>query len=109
MTEEKIVDDEKTQEKGETPGDSTNKKQELPKASFILLLSGIATQAYIQLGEVDNPLTKKNEQNIEQAKYTIDTLLVLEEKTKGNLSADEKKYLENILNDLRTRYINKAK
>ena len=95
MSEEKIVDDGKT--------------QELPKANIMLLLSGIATQAYIQLGVVDNPLTKKNEQNIDQAKYTIDTLLVLEEKTKGNLNDEEKKYLENILNDLRTRYIKEVK
>ena len=87
--------------------DSSGSK--LPEASFMLFLAGITTQAFIQLGEVDNPITKKNEQNLTQAKYTIDMINILEEKTMGNLSDEEKKYLDSALFDLRSRYLKKIK
>lgn len=81
----------------------------LPAANFMLFLAGLATQGYIQLGEVVNPISKKNEQNMEQAKYTIDMLNILSGKTKGNITDDEKKYMEKILYDLRERYLKKIK
>lgn len=114
MAEEKkiIIDEDwkkQVQEEREEAEPSENKKQPLPEQSFALFISAIATQAFIQLGEIDNLVTGKNEQNLDQAKYTIDTLKILEEKTKGNLTDDEKKYMDNLLYDLRTRYVQKVK
>lgn len=81
----------------------------LPDASFMLLLAGTATQAYIQLGEIENPLTKTNEQNLGQAKYTINTIKIIEDITKGNISEEESKYMENLIYDLRSKYLQKVK
>ncbi|KPJ62509.1 MAG: hypothetical protein AMS15_03645 [Planctomycetes bacterium DG_23] len=77
----------------------------MPQANFALFLSGLATEALIYLGEVENPLTKKKEKNLQRAKYSIDLLNIIEEKTKGNLSDQEKALLEQLLYDLRMRFV----
>lgn len=87
---------------------STGKKQ-APQASFILFISGLATQSYVHLGLVENPLTKKKEKDLNQAKYLIDILSILEEKTKGNLTKDEQNYLQAFLYNLRMAYIEYSK
>jgi len=77
----------------------------LPAASFELLVTHFALQALISLGAVDNPVTRKRQRDPQQAKHAIDLLAILEEKTKGNLSEDEKRHLESTLYDLRMRYV----
>ena len=79
-----------------------------PDPSLAFLVSGIVSQALIGLGQVANPLTQKQELNLEEAKFAIDTLQMLQEKTKGNLTDEEKKYLDAVLNDLRMRFIDAA-
>ena len=85
------------------------KKQEeastLPPASLLTFLSGLATQTLIQLGEIANPFTKKKEVSLDEARYSIDLLGILKEKTEGNLAEDEAKYLEALLYDLRMRFV----
>jgi len=76
-----------------------------PKPTFVFLVSGLVSQALIGLGEVANPLTKKRETNLDEAKFAIDTLQLLDDKTKGNLTKEEKKYLDAMLYDLRMRFI----
>ena len=89
---------------------STQKdKPRIPEASFSLFTSSLVTQALISLGEVENPFSKKSEQNLDQAKFTIDTLEIIREKTKGNLTEDEAKLLDTALYDLRMGYIEKSK
>ena len=85
------------------------KENTAPEANFILFISGLATQALLQLGEAKHPVTNADETNLTHAKYTIDSLKVLEEKTKGNLNEEEAKYFTNLLYDLRGRYLNKIK
>src|SRR5215218_269811 len=60
-----------------------------PPASFEMLITTLATEALVALGQMPNPLTNKAEMQPEQAKYLIDTLEVLQQKTKGNLTAAE--------------------
>jgi uncharacterized protein DUF1844 len=79
------------------------------KASFGLLVSSLATQALISLGEVENPFTKKREVNTDEARFHIDMLEMLEEKTKNNLEPNEANLLKNLLFDLRMRFVNKTK
>ncbi len=81
----------------------------IPDASFSFFISSLVTQALISLGEVENPFSKKREQNLDQAKFTIDTLEIIKEKTVGNLSEDETKLLDTALYDLRMRYVEKSK
>ena len=84
-----------------------DKQQEtpLPEISFINLIFSLSTSVLIQLGEIQDPITQQLAKNLPLAKQTIDLIGMLEEKTRGNLTSDEGKVLENILYDLRMRYI----
>lgn len=73
-----------------------------------LFVSGLAMEALIALGEMPHPATRKQAMNLAQAKYLIDLLGVLEEKTRGNLSVDEDRLLKDALYQLRMRYLTKS-
>jgi predicted alpha/beta-hydrolase family hydrolase len=75
------------------------------KPSFAQFLSGLATQALMSLGELENPMTRRREVDLAQAQQTIDLLELLQEKTKGNLTPQEENFLTNVLHDLRLRYV----
>ncbi len=112
ITEEnrKTVDQEWEKYEQKTSNESLDTKENtVPEANFVLFISGLATQALLQLGEAKHPVTNADETNLTHAKYTIDSLKILEEKTKGNLSDEESKYFTNLLYDLRGRYLNKIK
>lgn len=72
--------------------------------NFSLFISSLSMQALIFLGEIENPLTHKTEKNLDQARYIIDTIAMLKEKTKGNLDAQESNVIDNILYELRMKY-----
>lgn len=76
-----------------------------PEPDFNFFITTLAIQASIFLGAMPNPATNAIEKNLPQAKFIIDTLGMLKEKTKGNLSSEEEKALENILYELRSQYI----
>ena len=75
----------------------------VPQANFLNFLSGLGSQALMQLGEIPNPASGQREANIPFAKYSIELLHVLKEKTDGNRSDEESQYLESMLGDLDTR------
>ena len=79
--------------------------QELPPASFEMLVSTFASEALIALGQVPNPINNEYTLSWEHARYTIDMLQVLEDKTKGNLSTDEAAMLEGLLHQLRMAFV----
>ncbi len=108
MSEEKEKDTVKplTQE---TKQQTQKTKQQIPEASFKLFISSLATQTLINLGEMASPFSKKKALDLDQAKFTLDTLQIIKDKTEGNLTDDETKYLDTLLHDLRTRYVEKAK
>ena len=87
------------------PEPEKRKRSPLPEPSFPLLLASLATQALAALGVMPHPETNKAEADLEQAKHVIDTLGILEEKTKGNLTPEEKRYLDSLLFDLRLQYV----
>ena len=72
---------------------------------LILMFEAAALQ---QMGKLINPLTGKIEKDLEQAKFSIDVLGMLEEKTKGNLNPEEQRYLQGMLSQLRLNYIEEA-
>ncbi len=80
-----------------------------PEPDFNFFITTLSLQASIDLGEVPNPVTNKKEENLAQAKFIIDTLGMLKEKTKGNLSLEETNFMESILYELRMQYIAKTK
>ncbi len=81
---------------------------DMPQARFDLFISGLAMEALIAIGDMPHPTTRKQAQNLPQAKYLIDLLGVIEEKTKGNLAAEEEKLLKDALYQLRMRYLAKS-
>lgn len=82
--------------------------QEMPEARFDLFVSGLAMDALIALGDVPHPVTKKPAANLVHARYLVDVLGILEEKTRGNLSVDEERLMKDVLYQLRMRYMAKA-
>lgn len=79
-----------------------------PQADFSFFLTTLALQAGIFLGEIPNPVNNQKEENLMQAKFIIDTLSMLKEKTTGNLSSEEDTMLDNVLYDLRMKYVAKV-
>jgi hypothetical protein len=79
----------------------------IPPATFEFLIASFVMQAQMQLGMFSMPgeENEENQPNPTLAKHTIDMLGVLEEKTRGNLSLEEKRLLENSLTELRFRYV----
>lgn len=78
---------------------------EYPPADFRALVATLASQAMMGLGAYGDPQTGRVVVDIVGAQFAIDLLTVLEEKTKGNLSADEAKELAEILHHLRARFV----
>lgn len=83
-------------------------KSDVPEASFGIFLSGLVMKAFIALGDIENPFTKKKEANLDHAKFIIDTLGMLKEKTRNNLSKEEEEALDTFLCDLRLKYVEKT-
>ena len=79
--------------------------RELPPASFATLVSSLVSQVFFSLGGLEDPKTRKRYVDLPLAKHHIDTLAMLEEKTKGNLSDDEKKILDRALYETRMQYV----
>lgn len=81
-------------------------KEEAPnEIDFSTLVYSFATGALISMGVAPDPNTKKVQKNIVMAKQNIEILVMLQNKTKGNLSVEEAKFLENILMEVRLRFV----
>jgi len=80
----------------------------LPQGNFAALISMLTTQALFALGLLQVKGQEKREPDLELAKYNIDMLETLEEKTKGNLTKEEETVLVNTLNELRMGYVKVA-
>jgi len=78
---------------------------EMPPASIPMLVTTLATQALSNLGHIPDPIEGKPVIRKQLAKHFIDTLAVLEEKTKGNLSDDENEMLNGTLHQLRMAFV----
>jgi hypothetical protein len=76
---------------------------DVPDATFLNFLSGLASQALMQFGEIPNPISGERSANIGYARYTLQLLEVLERKTAGNRTPDEDAYLTGLLADCRHR------
>ena len=80
----------------------------MPEVTFAALVMSLNTSALFHLGEMSDPVTGEKNKDLVLAKHTIDTLKLLEDKTKGNLSGEEQDILKHILYDLKMRYVAKA-
>ena len=81
----------------------------LPPVDFPTFVLSLGSSALMHLGEAPHPGSGETAKDLEMAKHTIDILSMLEQKTKGNLNASEAQLMENLLFDLRLRYVEAAK
>jgi hypothetical protein len=100
---------------GETGKGASGKTEEasanppLSEIDFSAFIFSLSTSALLHLGEVPDPVTQERKKDLPLAKQTIDILGMLKEKTRGNLAPTEEKLMENILTDLRWRYVREVK
>ncbi|MEE2822549.1 MAG: DUF1844 domain-containing protein [Acidobacteriota bacterium] len=77
--------------------------------NFSSFLLSIATTGMVHLGEIPEPTTGQAQENLEAARQMIDIVGILKEKTEGNLSSEESQLLENLLYELRMKFLSKSK
>ncbi|HUU80032.1 MAG TPA: DUF1844 domain-containing protein [Acidobacteriota bacterium] len=100
------------EEKKEAPTRQAPKEETrstpLPEVNFTSLIFSLSSSALLHFGEIPDPQTGKKQIDMPLAKHTIDTIAMLKEKTKGNLTEEEQKFLDNVLTDLRWLYVKGA-
>jgi len=101
----KRLDDEWQNQRDKEKEEARKNEQIYHQPTFSIFLSSLSMQALIAMGKVENPMTKKMESNPEQARFLIDTLDIIKEKTKNNLDAEEATLLDDYLFNLRMMYI----
>jgi len=84
-------------------GDSD--KNKVLFTQLVVMLHGAAMQ---QMGKIKNPLTDKIERDLTQAQFSIDMLDMMKEKMKGNLSPEEERFLQSILQELKLNYVDEV-
>lgn len=88
---------------------ATKDRIPLPEMNFSTFVVSLNASALMHLGLMEDPVQGGKVKNLELGKQTIDILVMLEEKTRGNLSSEEEKLLKNILYDLRINYVKQSK
>ncbi|MCE5325733.1 MAG: DUF1844 domain-containing protein [Planctomycetaceae bacterium] len=96
---------EKLDKEVEESGAGGRGPRRIPPASFSTLVSSLAMQVMMSLGGMQDPQTKRPVVDLALAKHHIDTLAMLEEKTKGNITDEEKKLLDEALYQVRMQYV----
>ncbi len=81
----------------------------LPEIDFGTFIMSLASSVLVHLGEIAHPESQKPERNLALAKQTLDILGLLQEQTRGNLTKEETELLENLLYDLRLKYVEAKK
>jgi len=80
-----------------------------PPVDFHTFILSLGSSALFHMGELEGPEGEPGQIDLPLAKHTIDVIAMLEEKTKGNLSAPEANLVESLLYDLRLRFVEKSK
>jgi len=88
--------------------DESTTARPYPQVTFSTFVFSLSSSALVHLGEVPDPSTQKVEKDLPLAKQIIDTLAMLQEKTKGNLDKDEEQLLQTVLYDLRLRFVKQS-
>ena len=81
----------------------------MPEVTFPAFVMSLNTSALYHLGEIADPLTGKRILDLDLAKHAIDTLALIQNKTKGNLMKEEEELLKNILYDIKIRFVKAVK
>ena len=107
--EKEVVAAQEAEEKKQETAESQRPGGPLPEGSLAALISMLATQAMFSLGLLQIRGEEERKPDLDLARYNIDMLQTLEEKTKGNLTPEEQQILKNTLSELRMGYVHVAK
>lgn len=77
----------------------------VPEASLLVLTMSLASSAAMALGLAPNPDSGETKKDPDMAKFNIDLLLVVKEKTKGNLTSEEASFLDHVIHDLQMKFV----
>ena len=102
--EKEALSQEKDQQGTEEAG-AAGEMPQMPPASLEMLLTSLATEAMMSMGQIPKFGTDQLEVNLDQARYAIDMIELLKEKTKGNLSSEEDNGITTLLHQLRMAFI----
>jgi uncharacterized protein DUF1844 len=89
------------------PGGST--RRDLPPADFTMLVNMLVTNAMVFLGQMPAPGSQQYMRNLPQAQHMVDLLMVLREKTRGNLTPDEDQMMQDLLPQLQMAYVSASR
>ena len=90
--------------------DQSQTDQQPPAINFIAFVLSLAHTTAVHLGDTEDPVSgRKIEPHLPAAQQMIDILSLLEEKTRGNLTAEERQLLEQLLYELRVRFVEVSK
>ncbi len=81
----------------------------MPEVTFAAFVMSMNTSALYHLGVIADPANGKRIVDLDLAKHAIDTLALIQNKTKGNLAKDEDELLKNILYDIKIRFVKTVK
>ncbi len=81
----------------------------MPEVTFSAFIMSLNTSILYHLGEIADPVSGKKEVRLDPARHGIDTLMLLQNKTKGNLTTEEEEMLKNILYDVKLRFVKTVK
>ena len=84
-------------------------RHEVPPADFATFVAMLANNIIMFLGQIPDPTTQQRRRDLPQAKHTIDILLMLRDKTRGNLTADETQLLQELLPQLQMAYVSASR
>lgn len=73
-------------------------------ALFSNFVMGLASAALVEMGQVDDPIRKERRKNLDAARQHIELLKMLQQKTKGNLNAEESRLIDSVLTDLQLQF-----
>ena len=102
-------DEQETKDQEKQTESSKEKETEPFQVDFSTFIMSLTSSAFYHLGDMPDPSTGKKEVNLPAVQQTIDMLIMLREKTKGNLKEDEKKLLEQLVYELQVKYVAKTK
>jgi len=103
------AEDKDTEGSQEQKKPSDGEQAEAFQIDFSTFVMSLTSSAFYHLGDMPDPTTGKKEVNLPAVQQTIDMLIMLREKTKGNLTDDEKKLLEQLIYELQVKYVAKSK
>ena len=107
---EKKIDSSWKEEVAKQKGGSKEAPGSEPKSALSLttFLTSLGYQTLMHLGELPHPQTQERHLDLDAARETIDLLVLLEEKTRGNRNAEEDKLLKTLLPDLQMKFVEKV-